>query len=302
MGCSSMPKWNKHVIKANQLEKHPHLFRCPLCSQPMRIVESKSLLCTNQHCYDLSKHGYVHLSSRAYKTKYDKQLFASRRMICDSGFFDPLNEAITNHMMEFMKPLLDENIHLYLLDAGCGEGSHLSCIQDKLIRRGISGLTGVGMDLSKEGITAASKKYPHLLWCVADLAHCPFANQQFNSVLNILSPSNYAEFTRVLSEKGFILKVIPEQNYLQELRYLYQQHKNRPAYSNDNTLNRFKEYFKLLSIERVTYRFALNANLIDPLIHMTPLTWGATAADWHRVKEINLTHTTVDLLILCGRK
>ncbi|ASR46174.1 rRNA (guanine-N1)-methyltransferase [Paenibacillus kribbensis] len=297
-----MSKWNKHAIKANQFAKHQHLFRCPLCSQPMRMVECKSLLCTNQHCYDLSKHGYVHLSSRAYKTKYDKQLFASRRRMCNSGFFDPLNEAMTNHLMEFMKPLPGRTIHHYLLDAGCGEGSHLSHIQEKLTRRGISELTGVGMDVSKEGIAAASKTYPHPLWCVADLAHCPFANQQFDGILNILSPSNYAEFTRVLSEEGCILKVIPEQCYLEELRYLYKQNKNMPVYSNDNTVSRFKEHFKLLNAERVTYRFALNADLIEPLIHMTPLSWGATEADWHRVKEMNLTHITIDLLILCGKK
>ncbi|WP_377570392.1 hypothetical protein [Paenibacillus farraposensis] len=49
------------------------------------------------------------------------------------------------------------------------------------------------------------------LWYVADLAHCPFASQQFDGILKILSPSNYAEFTRVLTEEGCILKVIPEQ-------------------------------------------------------------------------------------------
>ncbi len=284
------------------MEKYQHLFRCPLCSQPMRMVTCKSLLCTNQHCYDLSRHGYIHLSSRAYKTKYDKLLFASRRRMYNSGFFDPLNEAITNHMVEFMKPLLDQNRQLYLLDAGCGEGSHLSHIQDKLIQKGIRELTSVGMDLSKEGIAAASKKYPQPLWCVADLAHCPFANQQFDGILNILSPSNYAEFTRVLAEDGCILKVVPEQYYLQELRYGYELNKNKPAYSNDNTLSRFKEHFQLLNVERVTYCFPLHADLMEPLIHMTPLTWGATEADWHRVQKMNLTHITVDLLILCGRK
>lgn len=99
------------------------------------------------------------------------------------------------------------------------------------------------------------------------------------------------------------MKPLPaEQCYLQELRYLYKQNKNMPAYSNHNTLSRFKEHFKLLNVERITYRFALNAGLIEPLIHMTPLTWGAAEADWLRVKEMNLTHITVDLLILCGKK
>lgn len=289
-------------MKAGLIGKHEHLFRCPLCSQPMRMVEGKSLLCTSQHCYDLSKYGYLHLAARSYKTKYDKQLFSSRRMMCNSGFFDPLNEAISSTIMKFMKPLFDQKSHLYLLDAGCGEGTHLSHIQDKLTWKGITELTSVGMDLSKEGIMAAAKEYPHPLWCVADLAHCPFSNQQFDGVLNILSPSNYAEFTRILSEDGCVLKVIPERYYLRELRCLYEQKKNKPAYSNDNILSRFKDHFKLLSAERVTYRFMLNADLLKPLLHMTPLSWGATEADWQRVEEINLSYVTVDLLILCGKK
>ncbi len=289
-------------MKAGLIGKHEHLFRCPLCSQPMRMVEGKSLLCTSQHCYDLSKYGYLHLAARSYKTKYDKQLFSSRRMMCNSGFFDPLNEAISSTIMKFMMPLFDQKSHLYLLDAGCGEGTHLSHIQDKLTWKGITELTSVGMDLSKEGIVAAAKEYPHTLWCVADLAHCPFSNQQFDGVLNILSPSNYAEFTRILSEDGCVLKVIPERYYLRELRCLYEQKKNKPAYSNDNILSRFKDHFKLLSAERVTYRFMLNADLLKPLLHMTPLSWGATEADWQRVEEINLPYVTVDLLILCGKK
>ncbi len=289
-------------MKADLIGKHQHLFRCPLCSQPMRMVEGKSLLCTNQHCYDLSKCGYLHLAARSYKTKYDKQLFSSRRMMCNNGFFDPLNEAISSTIMKFMKPLFDQKSHLYLLDAGCGEGTHLSHIQDKLTWKGITELTSVGMDLSKEGIVAAAKEYPHTLWCVADLAHCPFSNQQFDGVFNILSPSNYAEFTRILSEDGCVLKVIPEQYYLRELRCLYEQKKNKPAYSNDNILSRFKDHFKLLSAERLTYRFMLNADLMKPLLHMTPLSWGATEADWQQVQEINLPYVTVDLLILCGKK
>ncbi|WP_229523204.1 class I SAM-dependent methyltransferase [Paenibacillus farraposensis] len=68
--------------------------------------------------------------------------------MCNSGFFEPLNEAISSHLMEFMKPLSGRKIHCYLLDAGCEEGSHLSHIQEMLTRRGVSELTGVGMDVS----------------------------------------------------------------------------------------------------------------------------------------------------------
>lgn len=48
----------------------------------------------------------------------------------------------------------------------------------------------------------------------------PFASNHFSDVINILSPSNYQEFKRVLKPQGQIIKVMPNANYLQELRHL----------------------------------------------------------------------------------
>ncbi|MBW7458451.1 methyltransferase domain-containing protein [Paenibacillus sepulcri] len=265
----------------------------------MRMVQSRSLICAKQHCFDLSKQGYINLALQGYKTKYNKRLFESRRTICRSGFFEPLNERISSRIGAVLNTA---NKEVRVLDAGCGEGSHLHSIQGKLARNIPVDLLGVGMDLSKEGISSASREYPDLIWCVADIAKCPFANEQFNFILNLLSPSNYAEFKRMLSDDGFVIKVIPEREYLQELRDFLSHKPEKQSYSNNSTIERFREHFARMDMERVRYRFPLDHTLIEPLLHMTPLSWGTAAERLKQIPEMNMTEITIDLTILIGKK
>ncbi|MBA5735303.1 rRNA (guanine-N1)-methyltransferase, partial [Escherichia coli] len=70
-------------------------------------------------------------------------------------------------------------------------------------------------------------------WTVADLANCPNQAETADVILNILSPSNYVEFKRLLKKDGFLLKVVPEANYLRELReFIYVDEKS--SYSNES--------------------------------------------------------------------
>lgn len=287
------------MINASLISECEGIFSCPICSSPMKLVELKSLICAHHHCFDISKQGYLNLFPHALKTKYDKSMFESRRVICRSGFFKPLNERISEKIIQEIKDK-DEQIHL--LDAGCGEGSHLASIQERINGATAKKSVGVGVDISKEGISMASRGYSKTIWCVADLAKCPFVTKRFHFILNILSPSNYSEFQRLIADDGMIIKVIPEGEYLQELREIFYEQTNKQTYSNNTTLARFKANFKLQDVERIRYRFALDETLLNPLIQMTPLTWGTTEDRLQRILEMNLREITVDLTILFGKK
>ena len=78
------------------------------------------------------------------------------------------------------------NILSYWMQA-VGKGQHLHAILSQLLAESV----GIGIDLAKEGITAASKAYPGIIWSVADLAAMPFADGQIDTIINILSPANY---------------------------------------------------------------------------------------------------------------
>src|SRR5699024_9463192 len=127
--------------------------------------------------------GYVNLLLKPAKTKYDEELFISRNIVCESGFFDPMLDEVGSIIKERLSDLDLEEIKI--LDAGCGEGSHLGYIINNLQENTTIDLQGIGIDISKDGILEASRNYFDIIWCVADLANLPFLSKQFDVILNI---------------------------------------------------------------------------------------------------------------------
>ena len=283
---------SKKIINAQVMEKKPHLFSCPICSSTMELMDSSRLICANNHSFDLSKHGYINLAPQAHKTKYDKALFEARKTIIDSGFFSPL----LNYITEITTAQLAGQKDTVIVDAGCGEGSHLA----KLLSGLMPDVTGVGIDLAKEGIAVAAREYPGTIWAVADLAKCPFQDAQFDVVLNILSPANYAEFTRLLKPSGLFLKVVPESAYLQELRDVFYDDKEQRQET--DPVARMADFFDSVETKRITYDFPLEGDLLTSLIQMTPLTWGASEEKIEEALRLNISSITIDFNVIMGRK
>lgn len=290
---------NKKKTEAAQLfAAWEELFVCPLCASPMHVVQESSLVCSNQHCFDLARQGYVNLLTHPVKAAYAREMFASRKLISKSGFFDPLlsklSEAILSRQTHTREPIR-------ILDAGCGEGSHLAHIQHMIGDRTSSDVIGVGIDVSKDAIALATSETSRSLWCVADLANCPFADKQYTAILNILSPANYAQFQRLLSEDGIVLKVVPEQDYLRELRESLYVLDERQTYTNEETTALFRRQFALLETIRVQYTAQIEPGNLPHLLQMTPLSWGATEEQRERLLQTGLSAVSVDFSILVGR-
>ena len=119
---------------------------------------------------------------------------------------------------------------------------------------------------------------------------------------DILTPANYAEFQRMIFRDGWVIKVIPERDYLQELRNVFYVQTGKQVYSNDSTLELFRSNFKLIDTQRLRYIVTLDPALIEPLIQMTPLSWGTTKECLQKALEMNLREVTIDLTILTGKK
>lgn len=283
---------SKKMMNAKKIETNAYLFSCPVCSEPMELVDSSQLICEKNHSFDLSKQGYVNLAQQAHVTKYDQTLFNARKKVIDSGFFNLLLDYITELISEQIKNQADSVI----VDAGCGEGSHLSSILSNLKEN----ITGVGIDLSKEGIIAASKDHPGHLWAVADLANCPFKDAEFDVILNILSPANYGEFTRILKPDGLFIKVVPEVGYLKELRDVFYEKNDRQ--SDADPVARIKEHFDTVKTKRITYKFPLKTALLATLIQMTPLTWGASNEKVEEALRIGIEAVTIDFTVIIASK
>jgi 23S rRNA (guanine745-N1)-methyltransferase len=298
-GVLLMPDGGRKNTSANLLTEYQHLFRCPLCFSQMKLVNLKSLICGNNHCYDLARQGYVNMLSHALKTKYDRQMFASRRTVYRSGLFDPLLAKILKIITRRLSPPGEP---VKILDAGCGEGSHLAMLLEKITGSPDPDPVGVGLDISKEAIIMASKEYKNIIWCVGDLAGAPFASDCFDFILNILAPANYTEFRRMISPRGRVIKVIPGGGYLKELRDIFYGQTGKQFFSNKDTLELFKGKFELMDFERVSYMATLDRTWFDPLIRMTPLAWGTTQERLLTARPEDLPEVTIDLTILTGKR
>lgn len=273
----------KKIDKAQVfLEDHLHLFQCPVCSQAFESVNNHQVICQDGHQFDLSKKGTLFLLEKSMKSEYTRDMLLSRQRLAESGLWAPLLDKIQS---------LIKHPEGVLLDIGCGEGSHSAYLK----KNGYKGPI-ISFDISKEGINLAAASHKDIFFLTADLARSPFASCQYDTLLNILSPSNYSEFDRLLKQGGQVIKVVPNPGYLKELREL--QEESKQTYSNVQVVEKFEEHYTHVRKESVVYTFQLPEELVEDFINMTPLGWHIKA-DFDNIRT-KLKEITVDLLILIG--
>ncbi|QKS70376.1 SAM-dependent methyltransferase [Paenalkalicoccus suaedae] len=276
----------KRILVGERLNEVAWLLRCPICKEPCTVDEG-TIYCIHQHSFDIAKQGHIHVATKSMDSLYTKDLFEARRqLLVHYGLFTPFLKKVAEIINNLA---LDKE--WTIADMGSGEGSPLIIMQEYL---GTRPRASFGFDLAKAGIVEAAKAYEEAFWFVSDLAQTPLSDHSISIVLNILSPSNYEEFGRVLSDRGYIIKVVPRTNYLKEIREAV----NKPAYSNEDTVARFNDRFHLLQTEHMTYTVDLPVEASQLLIAMTPLAEHATQEQKSRIG-----HTfTVDVDILLGQK
>ena len=245
--------------------------KCPLCGSEFAGV-ADSLKCRNNHTYDIAKKGYLNLfngQTKIVKT-YGRNLFEARKIISDAGLYGRLTEKLCE--------IINNTNGFYpILDAGCGCGNltvDIFNICAKINRR----LT-VAVDLSKDGIDFASGNFSgeDLIWIVGNLNNLPLSDCKFGIILNVMSPANYAEFKRVMLPDGVLLKVMPDADYLKELRRFIYRENDKNEYSNKDVLSNLEEnsknlFMSISDIINVKYTHAVGKADVRALFDMTPLT------------------------------
>jgi 23S rRNA (guanine745-N1)-methyltransferase len=271
------------------IRQNIHMFECPLCGAGMKNQDEGSLYCANGHCFDFARKGYVNFLNTSVKTKYGKMMFNSRKIVIKSGFFEPVVEFIGTRLAE-----RGWGRGAAILDAGCGEGSFLAGVGRCLTESSDPAAeipAFAGFDISKFGVQLAASSHPDFMWCVADLTRIPFKKEQFDYILNILAPAHYDEFGRCLKKDGLLIKVVPSEDHLKELRAYYYSGTEKQSYSNQDVTERFRERFGVLETVQLRYPFRLNRDQLIYFIQMTPLSW-------HVADEKPLTFPAGDEMIL----
>lgn len=269
------------------LKEQGLLFRCPVCKKKL-VLDNYSLVCETNHQFDLSKKGTLYFLKHTIKTDYNKNMFTHRGVMIQSGMYQPLINQLVEAIQKEGRTV----------DVGCGEGSFLKELST-------AGLTGkkIGFDISKEGIYLASNQPIDAFWCVADLTNLPFVTGSMDTILNIFSPSHYKEFQRVLSDDGCVIKVIPEGDYLRELRdAFYPNNEQKQTYSNEKVLEKFDEEMNVIKNERICFQFEIPEQHRLDLLEMSPLEWQVDPHIKANLQKEPLQKITIDVRMVIGRR
>lgn len=263
-------------------------FACPICQENLILVET-SLKCCNRHSFDLAKFGYVNLAPQIKQSaNYDKENFQNRQQILESGFYQAILDAVSDL-------LASSKTTTTILDIGCGEGFYSRKLQESHSEK-----TFYAFDISKDSVQIAAKSEPNwaVNWFVGDLARLPIKDASMDILLDIFSPANYGEFRRVLSKDGILIKVIPTENHLKEIRQKVQDQLTNKDYSNQDIKNHFQEHFTILSSQTASLTKTITTEQLQSLLSMTPLLFHVDQSkiDWSQLTEI-----TIEAEVLVGK-
>lgn len=263
-------------------------YLCPLCRQTLSLVD-KSYACINKHSFDQAKEGYVNLLPVQHKHSKDpgdnKTMVNARRSFLDNGFYQPLIAALLSLYQKYG----DHNQAVF--DAGCGEGYYTH--QHKKSSNNV-----YGVDIAKNAVRIAAKRYKECFFSVGTLAQLPFENDFFGWIISIYAPILEQEFSRVLNDNGYLVTVTPAENHLYELKQLIY----RDAKQHDTNKTPIKS-LTLINEQRVSY--SMNFNKSDDLINllaMTPFAFKASEALIENLKAKNSFSCQADFLIRLYQK
>ena len=263
-------------------------FACPICQENLTLVET-SLKCDHRHSFDLAKFGYVNLAPQIKQSaNYDKENFQNRQQILEAGFYQAILEGISDLLA--INPSAKT-----ILDIGCGEGFYSRKLQEAHPDK-----TFYAFDISKDSVQIAAKSEINwaVNWFVGDLARLPIKNASMDILLDIFSPANYGEFHRVLSQNGILIKVIPTENHLKEIRQTVQDKLTKKDYSNQDIKEHFQEHFSIQSSQIASLTKPITAEQRQALLSMTPLLFHV---DQSKIDWTQLTEITIEAEILVGK-
>ncbi|CAG5789642.1 23S_rRNA m1G745 methyltransferase [Streptococcus pneumoniae] len=263
-------------------------FACPICQENLTLLET-NFKCCNRHSFDLAKFGYVNLAPQIKQSaNYDKENFQNRQQILEAGFYQAILDAVSDL-------LASSKTTTTILDIGCGEGFYSRKLQESHSEK-----TFYAFDISKDSVQIAAKSEPNwaVNWFVGDLARLPIKDANMDILLDIFSPANYGEFRRVLSKDGILIKVIPTENHLKEIRQRVQDQLTNKEYSNQDIKEHFQVHFTILSSQTASLTKTITAEQLQALLSMTPLLFHVDQSkiDWSQLTEI-----TIEAEILVGK-
>lgn len=267
---------------------HSIQYLCPLCDNKLLLM-GKTYRCSNNHCFDEAKEGYVNLLPVQHKHSKapgdNVEMVKARRAFLDNGYYQPLIDTIKSIYQRHVKSTTK------VLDAGCGEGFYTH--QYKTDNNQV-----FGIDISKSAVKIAAKRYKDCHFSVGTLSNLPFTDCVIGWINSIYAPILENEFTRVLQHQGYLLTVTPAEKHLIELKSLIY----LDAKEHDTTKKPI-EHLILVMEEKINYsmNFTQPNHIID-LLSMTPFAFKASTDVIETLKNKKQFSCQADFLIRLYQK
>lgn len=246
------------------------LLACPLCGTHF-TQQQATLVCASSHAFDIAREGYVNLLRKKLLGDTKEMLLARRRFF-EQGYYQPVSDTINDLVLSFSVSSPQSASPLTILDAGCGEGYYLGRLHSHLVAGGLRPFS-VGIDISKEAIRLAAKRYTESRFLVANLKErLVLLDHTIQVMLNVFAPRNTEEYARVLAPGALLLVVIPGPGHLHQLRstlHLLDIEESKQQH----VIEQFSARFSLLTTHSLSYTLRLRQPEIAWLVMMTPNYW-----------------------------
>lgn len=281
------------------------LLQCPLCRNPLRNCTDR-YQCSNNHSFDVAREGYVNLLPAHRKNSKEpgdsKEMMRSRRRFLDLRLFDQVSDGI-NEVVAADLATSGRERDINILDAGCGEGFYLHRLKKFLEQRPGKQVSVeyFGADISKFAVRQATRRDRTMTWIVSSNVDLPFAQTSFDMILNVFSPADLPEFSRVLKETGGLLIASPGPRHLNGLRKIIYPEAREHAKS--TIREEAKDLFSLSAETRINYQLELKSNeAIMDLLAMTPYFWNIDLKTKARVEALDRLALDVDVELRVFKK
>ncbi len=276
------------------------VLQCPVCRE-LLLNSADGYKCSKNHTFDAAREGYVNLLLAHQKHSKEPgdstEMVLSRRRFLNLGFYDKVSDGINEIAARALTQPGSADIRC-ILDAGCGEGFYLKRLKDSLecITENPLPINYYGLDISKFAVRQATHRDRTVDWFVASIADLPFLPSSFDIVLNIFSPANFAEFSRVLKEPGRLVIVSPGPRHLNGLKEII--YPVAREHSQAAMIEQAKKLFSFVTETRITYQLELeSSDAIRDLLAMTPYFWNINLQTKSKVDALTRLALDVDVEI-----
>jgi 23S rRNA (guanine745-N1)-methyltransferase len=250
------------------------------CALPLEEHE-RTLRCSQGHSFDVARSGYANLlqpqDRRSSRPGDRKEAVLARRRLLEGGYASPIFDRLLSVARD-LPPTPS------VLDAGCGEGTHLGRLASRL------NIECSGIDISTDAVELAARRFPNVRWVVGNAdRRLPYPDASFDLITSITARRNSSEFARVLRESGRLFIAVPAADDLAELRIAVQG-ENAERSRVDAVADELKGDFELASSEVIRDRRELDHHSLVDLLQATYR--GLRHSDRERVESLDRMEVT----------